>query len=186
MKRSIDGKKFTLALPLLVAAALALGGCEPLPPCDDSLQEGERFQITILEHETASSACQSHVPSLSAGESFTLVAGPKVSITVNEGDGASRICSNHGAVGDAPPFALGGLTSCATDAEYQLGLMCEGADPSGCGLSVEELINTRIPAGVSVIDHATLLMTWRNKCEVGSCFQQYDVRIERLAAPPGA
>ena len=96
------------------------------------------------------------------------------------------MCASHGAVGGAPPFTVDGLTSCVSDTEHQLGLTCQGADSSGCGLSVEEVINTRIPADVSVIDHGTLLMTWTNTCQVGSCFQQYDVKIERLAAAPGA
>ncbi len=172
------------AAPALLIFLSGVGSCRRAP-CDDGLQEGERFQVTILSHTTAGSSCQAHVPSLAAGDVFTLVAGPAVMTNKNYGDGESGICISHGAVVDTPPFAADALTSCATDAKHhQLGLMCTGADPSGCALSVTALINSEIPVGAAIVDHAVLWMTWINDCEPGSCLQLYDVRIDRLDVTP--
>jgi hypothetical protein len=77
MSRSIDRKVIWFSLPLFLVLAASSGGCRPTP-CDDDFKEGERFQITILGQDSAYSSCQSSVPSLAAGESFTLVAGPAV------------------------------------------------------------------------------------------------------------
>jgi hypothetical protein len=168
---------WTSLLPLLVSM-VALGGCRR-GPCDDGLQEGERFQITVLS-DTRPGACEDRAPSLSPGDVFTLVAGPAVMQETNFGDGESGICTSHGALVDSPPFATDALTSCATDAEHhQLGLMCTGADAASCRLSVTALINSEIPVGAQVVDHAVLWMTWVNDCEPGSCLQLYDVRIDR-------
>lgn len=173
---------------LLVRFALLFGlasasGCHR-DPCPEGIDEGERFQVTVLAQTTPFSACQ--VPSLAVGDSFTLVAGPPVTVVVNSGDGQTDSCTGHGAQADVPPFFADVLTLCSTDADYQLGLMCTGTTAAGCAVSVVTTISTAIDRGATTIDHGNLLMTWTSSCESGSCLQNYDVRIDRLPALDGS
>lgn len=177
MKRSVGTKTRCWSF-LLFLAAVAFVGCRR-GPCEDNLREGERIQVTILSATNGSTACR-EIPPLPAGETFTFVAGPEVMKDAYYGDGETGVCTVHPAVAGAPPFLADTLTSCNNDDQRSLGVTCAGMDASGCGLSVSALVNTYIPADADVVEPARFLMEWTSTCEVGSCLQLYDARVERL------
>ena len=182
MKRSMDTKTGCWSV-LLLLAAVAVVGCRR-EPCEDNLREGERIQVTILASANGSDPCQGVAP-LPAGATFTFVAGPEVMQDAYYGDGERGVCTVHPTVAGAPPFLTDTLTSCNNDEQRSLGVTCEGVNASGCGVSVFALVNTYIPADADVIEPARFVMEWTSTCEVASCQQLYDARVERLDAPAG-
>jgi hypothetical protein len=166
--------KTILVRLLLIAGAALAYGCHSTSCPDLGFGQGDRFQVTVLSLASSNRTCPS---SLTAGESFTLTAGPAVQGPPG-GDG-QQACTTYGAAAAAPPFATDFLTSC-TELNAELGLSCTGMD-SGCPVSATMSLVTTIGPGVATVD-GLFAINWQPQgCGLDDCAQQYNVRIDRLA-----
>jgi hypothetical protein len=162
---------FAAAL-VLSAAAAAVTGCHNAPCREPGFDEGERFQITVLAPLTG--PC-TFAP-LAAGDTFVLTGGAA------QTDAAS--CPVRGASPEVPAFATAVLTSCR-ESLTQLGLECMGTAPVSCAVSAQLRLSPLVQRGVDTIPHGVFTVVWStNGCNGGGCRDDYDVRIDRLAAAP--
>jgi hypothetical protein len=167
----------------------ALVGCHNAPCEVPALDEGDRFQLTVLAPSNAE-PCNGMDPvglgpdpsGLRVGNTFVLTAGAPYC------DETGRT-TRYAAVPPSPPFATNVLASCGgTNWGQQLGLRCTTAG-SGCGAVRAEIwVAPQIERGVDTIDPGALRIRWLldDGCPSWACDQIYDVRIERIAPPAEA
>jgi hypothetical protein len=95
-----------LNLPPVCAVALALASCQS-EECDDALQVGDRFKVTIVSHEQTFSACPDAGIRAVPGDSFEVAAGE----TAQD----ERRCLSRSLIGDRPDFVPEAYGTCGGD-----------------------------------------------------------------------
>lgn len=162
---------------VLIGIGVSGFGCSGSCP-KYGLTEGQRFQLTVLSSATSTGTCS---PWLMENDSLTLTTGPAIR-GPSGGDGEQG-CMTYGAVATTPPILENVLTSCA-ESGTELGLSCMGLE-SGCAVSVSTAVNPVIGPGVDSIV-GTLSIAWQELgCGGNNCFQEYNVRIDRLPVSDG-
>lgn len=164
-----------------VALLCVVSSCHNAPCYEAGFDEGERFQLTVLDVEKTllgrgdvePNTC--NILPLAPGDSFTLTAGPSYS-----NGGSHRDCVGRSATPEIPSFATGLVTSCTATDEV-LGLRCTSETSTACGVTFGTNLMSDIPPGTSTVTGAHLYIGVHDGCSGAGCDQHYVVRIDRLA-----